>query len=121
MRPMRPSVSRRISVFIADLRFVRDVLVLAAAAASKVRARGRNALRRGFQDLVQTPADKFLLARGGFYSNEFAGQDQRHEYRLAVMMRQAVTAIHEFFDSNFHLESLSDAGGTIFGREPQVR
>ena len=107
--------------FIADLRLIRHVLVLAAAAASKVRAGSRHALRRGFQDVVQTSADKFLFASGGFYSNEFAGKDQRHKYRLAVMMRQAVTAIHEFFDSNFHLESLSNAGGTNFGRGPQVR
>ena len=39
--------------FIANLRFVRHVLVLAAAAAPKVRARRRDALRRGFHDVFR--------------------------------------------------------------------
>ena len=107
--------------FIANLRLVRHVLVLAAAAAPKVRARGAMRSGEASSDLGQTPANEFFLPSGGFDSNQFAGQDQRHEYGLAVMMRQTVTAIHKFFNSNFHLESLSDAGGAHFRPGPQVR
>src|SRR5271169_3619412 len=32
------------------------------------------------------------------------------------MMRQSVTTIHELFNSNFHVDSLSDAGGANLGR-----
>src|SRR5580692_3992964 len=96
--------------FIADLRLVRHVLVLAASAPPEVRAGSRYALRRGLQDLIQTPADKFLFAGRGFYSNKFSRKHQWHEYCLAVMVSEAVTAVHKFFNSNFHLESLSNAG-----------
>ena len=57
------------------------------------------------------PRMNFFLRVDGFNSNEFAGKNQRHENRVAVVMPQAVAAIHQFFNSNFHSESLSVAGG----------
>ena len=87
---------------IAELRLIRHVLVLAAAAASKVRARSRHAIRRWFHDALQPPANEFLFPRGRFNLNKFARKNQRDKYRVAVVMRQAVAAIHKFFYSNFH-------------------
>ena len=87
---------------VAKLRFVRHVLVLAASAASKMRTRGRHALWRGFYDVFQPAANEFFLASGRFNSNELSRKDQRDKHGVAVVMRQAVAAIHKFFYSNFH-------------------
>ena len=72
-------------------------------------------------DALETPAHELLLARGGLDTHKFPGKDQWHEHRLAFVMCQAVAAIHELFNSNFHLESLSAAGSVIPGRGPHVR
>jgi hypothetical protein len=99
-----------------NLRVVRNMLVLAATASPKMRARGRHALRRGFHNAFQTPTDEFLFPRGRRNAHDLPGKDQWHEHGLAFMVCKSVTAVHELFNSNFHSESLSVAGGAIFGR-----
>ena len=106
---------------VAQLRVVRNMLVMAAAATPVMRARSRNTLRRGFQHAFKTPSDEFLLPRGRRNTHKFTGKNQRHEHRPAFVVRQSVTAIHELFNLNFHLESLSVAGGAMLGRMRQVR
>jgi hypothetical protein len=105
---------------VAELRLVGHVLVLATAAASEVGAGCRNTLRRCLDDIFQSSTHKFPFLGGGLDSNEFSGKYQGHKNRLAIVMCQTVTAIHKLFNPNFHVESLSDAGGANLG-QAQVR
>jgi hypothetical protein len=124
-RPLdAPDASERLAKnfrLVPELRFVRHVLILAAAAASKVGARRGYAFRRRFHDAFQPPANEFLLPRGRFNRNEFSREDQRDKHGVAVVMRQTVAAIHKFFYSNFHSGRFPLRGDVILGRGPQVR
>ncbi len=48
------------------------------------------------------PRTNFFFRAADSISNELSRKNQRNKYGVAVMMRQAVTAIHKFFDANFH-------------------
>jgi len=53
--------------------------------------------------VFETPADKFLFSLHGLDADQLPGKHQRHEHGLAIVMRQAVTAVHELFNSNVQL------------------
>ena len=73
MRPMRRSVSRKISVLYCELRFVGNVLVIAAAANAEVRAGRRDALGRWLDHPLQSRTNEFLLLLDGLGRNGSPG------------------------------------------------
>ena len=99
-----------------ELRIVWDVLILAASAAPKVRARRGDALRRGFRRRFRG-----IARASGFSLRETVSTPARtlpaglarHEYRIAFMMRQSIAAIHELFNSNFHFGIAFRRGNVI--------
>ena len=48
------------------------------------------------------PRMNFFFREDDSISNQLSREDQGDKYGMAVVMRQAVAAIHKFFDSNFH-------------------
>ena len=87
---------------VTELRFVRNVLIVTAAANAVMRASRRRALRRGFEDAFNSRADEFLFLLDRLRRNALRWNDERHEDRRSVVMREAFAAVHEFFDCDFH-------------------
>ncbi len=80
--------------FVCELRFVGDVLVIAAAANAKMRASRGRAVRRRFEQALQARANEFLFLldrRGG---DALRRKHKGHEHGRAIMMRQALAAIN---------------------------
>lgn len=84
--------------FIRELRFVRNVLIIAPAADSKMRARRRDAFGCGANHAVEARPDEFLLGFDRLRDNRFAGKYVRQKDRGAFVMCEAIAAINELFD-----------------------
>jgi hypothetical protein len=67
-----------------------------------MRAGAWHSIGRRFHHAFQPAANKFLLPGKGFNLDELSRKNQRDKHSVAVVMRQAVAAIHKFLDSYFH-------------------
>jgi len=74
------------------------VLVVAAAADAEVRAGGRDALRRGADDLLDFGSRVAGLARCDAHARLFARQRERHKNGLAFKARQECAAVDRLPD-----------------------
>ena len=80
--------------FVFELRLVRNVLIVAAAADSEMRATRRDALRRNIEHAFQPRANEFLLLLGRQDRGAFGRQNERNENGRALMMREAFAAVN---------------------------
>jgi hypothetical protein len=69
------------------------MLIMAAAADPEIGTRSRNAFGRGLFYLQQ-PRMQLV---GRLDEDAFPGQNERRQHDAAVVPRQAVAAVHEFF------------------------
>ena len=88
--------------FVFELRVVWNVLVIAAAANSEMRTSRGCPLRRRLEQALHTRANEFLLLLDGRRGNSLCREHEGHEDGRAVVMRQALAAVNQFFDGDFH-------------------
>jgi hypothetical protein len=74
------------------------VLIVAAAARAKVRAGGRDPLRRGGNNFIGLGGRVASLALGNAHPRLFAGQGDRHKDGFALDARQKRAAINRLLD-----------------------
>ena len=85
-------------VLYGQLRFVSDVLILAAAAIAEVLAERLNAVGRRVNDAEQFGATETFLHFGQFDFNGFAERDERNEDDEIFDARDAFTAESDVVD-----------------------
>jgi hypothetical protein len=85
-----------------ELSFVRDVLIVAAAANAEVGASRRLALGRGFEQPIHARAHELLFFLDRQRGDTLRRENEWHEYGRAIVMRQAVAAVNQFFDCDVH-------------------
>lgn len=88
--------------FVFELRFIRNVLVIASAANSKMRARRFDAVRRSCPEPAYSPANELFSAFRDFNFDFLAGQNERDKKRVVFAVSEAFAAVHEFFNSHWH-------------------
>jgi hypothetical protein len=88
--------------FVLELRFVRDVLVIAPTAHSEMGARRNGAARRRLDYPLHPGANEFLFLFDGHRGNALGGQHEGHEDGGTLVMRETISAVNQFFDGNVH-------------------
>ncbi len=82
--------------FARELKRVRSMLVVAAAAAREQRAGRRDALGRWGQHFRQAGVNAIV----DLQAHGFAGQHERSQHHSAVEPSESLAAIHPFFDDD---------------------
>lgn len=85
-----------------ELRFVGNLLVIAAAAIAEVAAVRDEAFGRRLQHLFEFRANEFLFLLDGVGADQFSGHHERNENRRAFVMRESFTAVNQFLDCYVH-------------------
>ncbi len=80
-----------------NLKSVIGVLIMAASAALKIRARSIDAIRRRFQNFRQTAAPQIILDSSDFGPHLLAGKHVGCEHNFAFETGQAIAAVNKFF------------------------
>ncbi len=93
-----------------NLKIIIGVLVLASAAAVKIRARGRDAMLRRRNNFDDMSAKKIVFGTLDVRFHLFARQNEGHQHNLAVHTRQSISTVNQFFDfqvrSGYHENSI---------------
>jgi hypothetical protein len=79
------------------LKSVIGMLIMAASAALKIRARSADAIRRRFQNFRQTAAPQIILNPTDFRAHLLAGKHVGREHNFAFETGQAIAAVNKFF------------------------
>src|SRR5487761_680591 len=87
---------------VSELRFIRNVLIVASAATAKMRTSRGHSIRRSFEHSRHPRANEFLFARSRRQLDLFARQHERHKHDLAAFVRETFASIHKFFDFCAH-------------------
>ena len=85
-----------------QLRFVRNVLVIAAAANAEMNAARGGAFGRRLEDALDAGANELLSLLDGRGGDALGRQNKRDEDGRAVVVRETFASIDQFFDGDFH-------------------
>jgi hypothetical protein len=86
----------------SNLAWIRDVLMLAAAAPAEIGAIGLDAIRARLRQLQQLSAPDSLLPLRKEQADPLAGNDSGNEHDSLRSTRQTVASVHQLLDRSVH-------------------